>query len=84
MDTVWSFGMWSAVQAAQRTSWAVNWVFKKETLYGRIPLIREHLFIPGSYTDNQIMDWIEQEELWNYIDDFIGVTPDFLGLKLKL
>ena len=33
MDTVWSFGLRSAVQAAQRTSSAVNWIFKKETMF---------------------------------------------------
>ena len=74
MDTVWSFGLRSAVHAAQRTSSAVKWIFKKETMFDRILLIREHLCIPDSYKDDQIMEWIEQEELWNYIDDFIGVT----------
>jgi hypothetical protein len=81
MDTVWSFGLRSAVQAAQRTSTAVKWIFQEETLSDRIPLIREELGIPDCYTDGQILDWVDKDELWNYIDDFIGITPDFLAQK---
>ena len=79
MDTVWSFGLRSAVQAAQRTSTAVRWIFQEETLLDRIPIIREKLGLPDSYTDEHIVDWMDKEEIWNYIDDFIGVTPDFLA-----
>ena len=28
------------------------------------------------------MDWLDQEEIWNYIDDFIGITPEFLAQNL--
>jgi hypothetical protein len=27
------------------------------------------------------MDWVEKNEIWNYIDDFIGVTPVCLAQK---
>ena len=65
MDSVWSLGLRSAVQAAQRTSSAVKWIFQEETLEDRIRLIREALGIPDSYTDNQILDWVEKDEIWN-------------------
>ena len=82
MDTVWSFGLRSAVQAAQRTSSAVKWMFQQEIVPDLIPLVRSNLELPDSYTDEQIRDWLDTEELWNYIDDFIGVSPDFLAGKL--
>lgn len=81
MDTVWSFGLRSAVQAAQRTSSAIKWIFQEETLCDRIPIIRENLGIPDTYSDEQILQWMDREEIWNYIDDFIGITPDFLASR---
>ena len=81
MDTVWSFGLRSAVQAAQRTSSAVKWMFQNENISDLCPVIREHLCLPDSFTDDKIMAWMENEEIWNYIDDFIGISPDFLAHK---
>jgi len=51
LDKYWSFGLRSAVQAAQRDSDAVNFMYKQQE---------------G-----------EDLEMYNYIDDFIGIDVDF-------
>ena len=79
MDTVWSFGLRSAVQAAQRTSSAVKWIFRNEGLADIIDFVRELFSLSDIVTNEQIFEWIGEEEIWNYIDDFIGICPEFLA-----
>ena len=79
LDKAWSFGIRSAVQAAQRTSDAINWCYCNQEHSGHAPLIREALGIPDQYTDEDIEQWEDPEELFNYIDDYIGIQVDFLA-----
>merc|ERR1719319_1904127 len=79
LDKAWSFGIRSAVQSAQRISDSVNWCYCLQEHGGHAPFIREALNLPDSYTDEEIEKWEDPEHLFNYIDDYIGISVDFLA-----
>lgn len=54
LDKAWSFGIRSAVQAAQRNSDAINWCYCNQEYSGHASLIREALAIPDEYSDEDI------------------------------
>ena len=78
MDTSWSFGLRSAVQAAQRTSSAVRWMFR-ENVSDTVHVVRNILNIDKSVPDEIIVEMMKKEEIWNYIDDFIGISTEKLA-----
>ena len=81
IDKAWSFGIRTAVQSAQRNTNAVNYCYATQECSGHASLIREALAIPENYSDEDIERWAVEnpEELFNYIDDLIGISPDFLA-----
>ena len=81
MDTVWSFGLRSALQAAQRTSSAIKWIFWNENISDLCPVQRENLCLPDSFTpSNHCLDG-ERRYMELHTDYFIGFSPDFLAHK---
>ena len=79
LDKSWSFGLRSAVQAAQRSSDAINYMYTEQESGGRAPLIREALNLGENISDIDIEHWEDPEDLFDYIDDFIGVDVDFIA-----
>ena len=79
LDKSWSFGLRSAVQAAQRSSDAINYMYTEQESGGHAPLIREALNLGENISDSDIEHWEDPEDLFDYIDDFIGVDVDFIA-----
>ena len=46
---------------------------------GHAPLIREALNLGENISDSEIEHWEDPEDLFDYIDDFIGVDVDFIA-----
>ena len=54
-------------------------MYKEQESGGHAPLIREALNVGDDVSDRDIEDWEDPEDLFDYIDDFIGIDVDFIA-----